>query len=611
MKGFITIKINRSFQKLKAPLFSAKAFIVTFMSMSMICMLFFMNCSSTDRPLLLSLDIPSKTAQFTDSNPPGPPIIGDGNNGDGSSDGSGGSGSGSGSSGSGGGSGGGGPVSNITWLHTDVSSWNVTSQITKVEVEQSGQVCIEHSKSGEWEAKSIADPNANTDPSPSDSVEGQAWIIVPIQGAYYAGIYDYMIAGQACHTLDAGSIANLYNSDKSFGKRVDKEPLKSWEAQGGDTIYFMVSTLTTDNISNGQERSNLIKITLPSEDGEDPIVVHKSCEDEPTGPHCPGQCNIPNRAGTIRQTARDDPGSLQQGHQLNLNRASNGAPSADDSRWKFMDTIVEKLNETDPRWGYTCVGGDCEDISTDTLGFLCNNTDKGTAPIDIIDNTDGSVQWTIKSAGDDTWKFPRKESPDEDTKDEDTEDEGIEADNDVSDFSWDKVRWIADEINVSCWPETSQITSVKITQRGAICVDHTKKNAWPDGNEAAWSTNQPLIASLWAIVKLKGQYYAGTWELAVRGETCKLGHYEPNGKLSDIYKSVWAEHFKSGPLKSWRPRGGDVVGFMASGLARHLHHHSIQERTSIVWYRLPSLDGSIQGGEVGRFSKVAAAGKWM
>ena len=172
----------------------------------------------------------------------------------------------------------------------------------------------------------------------------------------------------------------------------------------------------------------------------------------------------------------------------------------------------------------------------------------------------------------------------------------VNSDNDVSDFSWDKVIWIADEINVSSWRETSQIISVEITQQGGICVNHTQKDTWPGGNENSRVSNQPLIASLWAIVKLNGQYYAATWELALRGETCKLGHYDPNGTLSKLYESVWNEHFKSGLLRSsWQPRGGGVVGFMASGLARHLHHHSIRERSNIQWYRLPSIDGSISG----------------
>ena len=464
----------------------------------------------------------------------------------------------------------GGRTSNIVWLHTDVSSWNITSQISNVEIKEDGQVCIHHSKSGEWEAKSIADPNSDTDPSTSDSVEGHAWIMVPIRDSYYAAIYDYMIAGDPCHALDTGSIANLYNSDKSLGKRTDKEPLKSWEARGGDTIYFMVSGLTIDNRSNVQERSNLIKITLPSEDGEDPTIVHQSCEDDPTGPYCPGQCNVPNRAGIVRQIARDDSDSLQQGHQLNLNRVGNGAQSADDARWKFMDTVAETLNETESRWGYICAGGDCEDISTDTLGYLCNDSDTGTTPVDIIDNTDGSVQWSIKSAGDDTWKFPRVEEEEEEDEEEDN---NITVDNDVSDFSWDKVRWLNSH-NVSCWPEASNITSVDVRQSGQICIDHTKKGQWPPIPTSQIFSNggpDPTEGNPYIIVKIDGVYYAATYEWLRPGQVCKLGFAGP---LSITYASEdsLGKHTKRHPLQDWEPQGGRgyrIYGVRPCQIASH------------------------------------------
>ena len=107
-----------------------------------------------------------------------------------------------------------------------------------------------------------------------------------LRDAFYAGIYDYVRAGEACHTLDAGSIANLYNSDKSLGRRVDKNPLKSWVAEAGDIIYFMVSGLTKDGKSNVEERSNIVKIALSSEGGE--VSIIPPCSEDPTGPHCPG-----------------------------------------------------------------------------------------------------------------------------------------------------------------------------------------------------------------------------------------------------------------------------------------------------------------------------------
>ena len=204
--------IIQNFQIIKNWLLNIRIATVVIASGCILCMSFFMNCSSTDSPISKSSTNSTPTTQgnsgggggttvsttttfYTNPNPGETPVVG-------------------------------GSSSNIVWLHTDVSSWEKTSEITKVEIKENGEVCIEHSKSGQWEAKSIADPNSNTDPSSSDSVEGNAWILVPIRDAFYAGIYDYVRAGEACHTLNAGSIANLYNSDKSLGRRVDKNPLK-------------------------------------------------------------------------------------------------------------------------------------------------------------------------------------------------------------------------------------------------------------------------------------------------------------------------------------------------------------------------------------------------
>ena len=152
-----------------------------------------------------------------------------------------------------------------------------------------------------------------------------------------------------------GSIANLYDSDKSFGKRTDKEPLKSWTTLDGDVIWFMVSSLTIDTISNGQERSNMMQVTLPSRDGIDPITNHPPCSEDSTGPHCSSEnCNIPNRAGIIRDFASDYEDEFQEAQEFNQDMRDGNVDSediADDSRWAFMDRALGYLHETDPHWG--------------------------------------------------------------------------------------------------------------------------------------------------------------------------------------------------------------------------------------------------------------------
>ena len=388
MKYFIKIKndiICSRFKVSKNKLLKVKFITIVTTLSGIFFILLFMNCSSSEAPLSdneIASETPQETSR-TNPNPQGTPVIEPNE----------------------------GRTSNITWLHTDVSSWEKTSEITDVKIKENGEVCIYHSKSGQWEAKSIADPNSNTDPSASDSVEGNAWIIVPIENTYYAGIYDYLIAGEPCHTLDTGSIANLYDSDKSLGKRVDRDPLKNWIALGGDIIYFMVSGLAKDGKSNVEERSQLIKVELPSKDGINPTVVHPPCSEDPTGPHCSvGQCNIPNRSGIVREIARDNSDQFEEGQELNSDREDGDISLSeipDDERWEFMDTLLTRLHETDNNWGYKCDDEDCEDISTDAVAYLCNNNDDAnTVPIDIMD-AEGDLQWDVEEAIDDRWKFPR------------------------------------------------------------------------------------------------------------------------------------------------------------------------------------------------------------
>ena len=304
-----------------------------------------------------------------------------------------------------------------------------------------------------------------------------------------------------------------------------------------------------------------------------------------------GQCNIPNQFSVVRQIANDNPDQHQQGHLLNLDR-SNGGPksqSLDDPRWAFMDQVVRTLNSKDSRWGYTCVRGDCEDISTDAIAYLCNDDNTATITVDII-NGNGPVQWLVHDVpGVSKWKFPRPGS--------DNPGNGITVDNDISDFSWSKVVWLNSH-DVSNWKEASKISSVDVKQNGQVCIDHTKKGRWPAGNPLGGGA---LEGNPYIIVKIEGTYYAATYEWLRPGQVCKLGHAGP---LSVTYSGEHSigKHTKKSPLKDLALKGGEVIGFMVSGLARHNTNPNIRERSDIVWYKLPPADGVSQGEKIGTYS---------
>ena len=168
----------------------------------------------------------------------------------------------------------------------------------------------------------------------------------------------------------------------------------------------------------------------------------------------------------------------------------------------------------------------------------------------------------------------------------------VNTNNDMSDFSWDKVTFLNGH-NVSNWAITSSISSVSVSRHG-ICIHHPKNGKWP----AKKLGDIQVEANHWIIVKRNGKYYAATYEwIREGGQICKLVM-----NLSQMYTELGSDYINVSPLdRSWTPKGGDVVGFMVSGLARHNFNPNVRERSNIVWYRLPSVDGSISGQMLGSY----------
>ena len=368
---------------------------------------------------------------------------------------------------------------------------------------------------------------------------------------------------------------------KVWEERTNKDPLDRWVPLAGDTIAFMVSGLARNDKRNVQERSNIIRVTLPSADGRDPTRVHPPCSEDPTGPWCSIEsCHVPNRGSIVRDVASSFSRALQEGHQLDRDRSSGGpkSQSLDDPRWEFMDRVVQRLRRTLTSWGYTCVRGDCDDIATDAISFQCDrqlSTSTSTSSeglshdvtsIEII-NANGSAQWSVHREVRDLrdapgWQYPRADGVPNYYPDS-------IVDSDVSDFSWDKVTWLNSH-NVSGWAETSHINSVAVRQSGQICIDHTKAGGWcrafPLGRSGPDDTG--LEGNPYIIAKIDGQYYAATYEWLRPGQICKFGHPPNTDSLSEVYGHPTASigrYTKRSPFEEWVPVGGEVIGFMVSG----------------------------------------------
>ncbi len=124
------------------------------------------------------------------------------------------------------------------------------------------------------------------------------------------------------------------------------------------------------------------------------------------------------------------------------------------------------------------------------------------------------------------------------------------------------VHWL--HADVSDWDETSSL-DVRFGG-GMIRLNYDKANVWPSRNG--------VNANPWIFVFQDGRWYAATFEWLKFGQTTKPIHV------------VNGNHIKKSPLQNFRPRSGEVYGFMVSGLARD-STRNVEERTNVVMVRWP------------------------
>lgn len=120
------------------------------------------------------------------------------------------------------------------------------------------------------------------------------------------------------------------------------------------------------------------------------------------------------------------------------------------------------------------------------------------------------------------------------------------------------------DADVSHWPVTTDL-KVNISG-GLITLNYGKANKWPSRNG--------VNANPWIIVNRGGVLYAATWEWMKTGQTTKST------------AAVHGSHINHAPLNSFRPRSGEIYGFMVSSLARG-GQRTVNERSHIVFVRWP------------------------
>ncbi|HVW03589.1 MAG TPA: hypothetical protein VHB78_01215 [Vicinamibacterales bacterium] len=128
-------------------------------------------------------------------------------------------------------------------------------------------------------------------------------------------------------------------------------------------------------------------------------------------------------------------------------------------------------------------------------------------------------------------------------------------------------------VDVSSWPITDRILSVdQDGGDGHICIDHEKSGVWPA--VAFVDPGAEIEANQWYFARISGQWYAGAGEWVRPGQICKTG--QTSGEIGK--DGTWG-----GPMDTWVPKPGELVGYMMTTPARNWPDiRTLDERSNIV-----------------------------
>ena len=133
---------------------------------------------------------------------------------------------------------------------------------------------------------------------------------------------------------------------------------------------------------------------------------------------------------------------------------------------------------------------------------------------------------------------------------------------------FDDVVWV--DADISSFEETS-VLDARVSG-GTITVSHSKRNSWPLTRR--FSSSENVNANVWGCVQLNEIWHCGTWEFLRRGVTTRsTSAFGGRG------------HFRS-PIGTFRPRNGEIYGFMVSGVHRDgFTPINVRERSNVVLWK--------------------------
>jgi hypothetical protein len=208
-------------------------------------------------------------------------------------------------------------LSDISWLHTNVSGWTQTSTITAI-VFFKDAVEVKHTMAGKW-------PTFKNEKG--KLIEGNPWVIGFFEGKWYAATYEWLEKGQTKKYVTADDI----------GEHTKKEPLRyKWNPQPGEVVGFMISGTARDNNRTAQERSDIVFVKW----GSNEIIAR---EGEPVSAPPPSPPPTPP-APTEPPLFTPPPAAPSTDHDLLL-RALDTIYSVDE---KLVD-VMTKLDALDQK----------------------------------------------------------------------------------------------------------------------------------------------------------------------------------------------------------------------------------------------------------------------
>ena len=138
-------------------------------------------------------------------------------------------------------------LNKVTWLHTDVSSWPVTSTLS-ISI-KNGTMCLNFSGTSTWPTAKILHTNGTR----YIQVNANPWVFVNQAGKWYGGTWEWMTPNGNCKPIS-----------KIEGGHIKQAPLTNWEPRSGDKLYFMVSSIARGaNLNNYKARTNVVEVTWP------------------------------------------------------------------------------------------------------------------------------------------------------------------------------------------------------------------------------------------------------------------------------------------------------------------------------------------------------------